>query len=237
MSEEAGTTLTKEQMAEYLALKAAQEQQAQGPPQVTLASAQTPRAAPKAALPMAPAPYPGGGEAHYEYGDQQVAGPYHPYQGAFQGFPTPVPFQGHPFGQDAYGRFQGPPGPGYYDPHSQLYTPPHFGGQSWEHGVPGHYTPVARTVSLGRGPRPQHRSSSVQQPSSASSHGGSQQGSHTPSSPPLTPQASLGQANRGGKSGRRNRSRDRKRASQGGSPGGQPPGKKSARSPPRGPRG
>jgi len=31
MAEEAGTTLTKEQMAEYLALKAAQEQQAQGP--------------------------------------------------------------------------------------------------------------------------------------------------------------------------------------------------------------
>ena len=32
MAEKAGTTLTKEQMAEYLALKAAQEQQAQGPP-------------------------------------------------------------------------------------------------------------------------------------------------------------------------------------------------------------
>ena len=158
-----------------------------------------------------------------------------PTKGHFKGSPPRSPSKGIPLDKMPIGGFNlGPPGPGYYDPHSQLYTPPHFGGQGWEHGVPGHYTPVARTVSRGRGPRPQHRSSSVQQPSSASSHGGSQQGSHTPSSPPLTPQASLGQANRGGKSGRRNRSRDRKRASQGGSPGGQPPGKKSTRSPLRG---
>jgi hypothetical protein len=96
MVEEAGTTLTKEQMAEYLALKAAQEQQAQGPPQVTLASAQTPRAAPMAALPMAPAPYPGGGEAHYDSGDQQVAGPYHPTKGHFKGSPPRSPSKGIP---------------------------------------------------------------------------------------------------------------------------------------------
>ena len=116
MAEEAGTTLTKEQTAEYLALKAAQEQQAQGPPQVTLASLKHQGRPLRLPSPWPPPLTQGAARPIMTMATNRSRDPTTPTKGHFKGTPPRSPSKGIPLDKMPMEGFKDPRAQGIMTP-------------------------------------------------------------------------------------------------------------------------